>query len=188
MAQGDRPARHSRHSSRITTSSKAAGTDSHEGRAGQTDSTRDAATVAFVKRTLCSKPTKTGSLTDAPADANKDKSLEDLLPPLTSSNDIDVQLYAIIAIILAQFVQSWYNRITPDSDFVGEIVQIIAHCTRGLEERLRHVDLETLLFDELPHLLSDHLYGIEAIPTASRCHRLTRISDQGRSRGMSCPA
>ena len=72
---------------------------------------------------------------------------------------MDLQLYAIIAVILNQFVQSWYNRITPDQDFIEDVVQIIAHCTRGLEQRLRVVDLEELLFDELPALLIAHIDG-----------------------------
>ncbi len=79
--------------------------------------------------------------------------IEELLPPLTSRNDVDLQLYAIIAIVLREFVQNWYNKITPDETFVAEIIQVIAHCTRALEQRLRKVDLESLLFDELPELL-----------------------------------
>ena len=86
--------------------------------------------------------------------------LDELLPPLTSSNDVDVQIYAIISVVLSQFVQSWYNRLTSDQEFVGEVVQIIAHCTRGLEERLRHIDLEDILLDELPALVVTHLDGM----------------------------
>ncbi len=56
-------------------------------------------------------------------------------------------------------MQNWYNKITPDETFVAEIVQVIAHCTRALEQRLRMVDLESLLFDELPELLAAHVQG-----------------------------
>jgi hypothetical protein len=91
-------------------------------------------------------------------------SIEGLLPPLTSRNDVDLQLYALIAIILRDFVQTWYAKITPDETFVAEIVQIIAHITRGLEQRLRKVDLESLLFDELPDLLDKHVTGASASP------------------------
>jgi len=79
---------------------------------------------------------------------------------LTSSNEVDLQLYAFIAIIIRQFVQSWYNKITPDQVFVEEILKIIAHCRRALEQRLRKVDLESLLFDELPELLEIHVQGM----------------------------
>lgn len=122
----------------------------------KTSATRDASdeeTVRYIKRVLCAsrKPSSQHSVESRP--------LDELLPPLTSSNEIDVQLYALIAVILSNFVQVWYNRITPDQDFVAEVVQIIAHCTRGLEQRLRHVDLEGLLLDELPALLVSHIDG-----------------------------
>jgi len=76
---------------------------------------------------------------------------------LTSSNEVDLQLYAFIAIIIREFVHTWYTKITPDQVFVEEVVKIIAHCTRALEQRLRKVDLESLLFDELPDLLDAHV-------------------------------
>jgi hypothetical protein len=72
---------------------------------------------------------------------------------------VDLELYAFIAIIIREFVQTWYTKITPDHKFVDEIVKIIAHCTRALEQRLRKVDLESLLFDELPDLLEVHIKG-----------------------------
>lgn len=72
---------------------------------------------------------------------------------------MDLQLYAFIAIIIREFVYTWYTKITPDYVFVEEVVKIIAHCTRGLEQRLRKVDLEALLLDELPELLEAHVQG-----------------------------
>ncbi len=72
---------------------------------------------------------------------------------------MDIQLYAFIAIIIREFVHTWYTKISPDNVFVEEVVKIIAHCTRALEQRLRKVDLESLLFDELPELLDVHIQG-----------------------------
>lgn len=117
------------------------------------------ATIAYIKKILCSQPPSSDSASDANSHDMKDAPLDELLPPLTSSNEVDVQLYALIAVILSNFVQTWYNRITPDQQFVGEIVQIIAHCTRGLEQRLRKVDLESLILDEVPDLLCTHVKG-----------------------------
>ncbi|KAK4123778.1 hypothetical protein N657DRAFT_645374 [Parathielavia appendiculata] len=114
-----------------------------------TDPLSDKTTTFLIRRILC------------PQQADKGKSsptsIEGLLPPLTSRNDVDLQLYALIAIILRDFVQTWYAKITPDETFVAEIVQVIAHITRALEQRLREVDLESLLFDELPDLLEKHV-------------------------------
>jgi len=72
---------------------------------------------------------------------------------------VDLQLYAFIAIIIREFVLTWYGKITNDQVFVQEVVRIIAHCSRALEQRLRKVDLEVLLFDELPELLEVHVKG-----------------------------
>lgn len=119
-------------------------------------SAEDEATAAFVRRTLCAHNLRTGA-GDTPKGHTTPQALEDLLPPLTSSNEVDLQLYAIISVIIKDFVQTWYTKITPDHEFVDEVIQIIAHCTRGLEQRLRRVDLESLLLDEIPALLHAHI-------------------------------
>ncbi|KAL8736874.1 MAG: hypothetical protein Q9181_002240 [Wetmoreana brouardii] len=108
----------------------------------------DRATATLIRRALCFQQT-TG--------ANDLRSIEELLPPLTSSNEVDSQLYAIIAIVVKELVLSWYGKITPDQTFVEEVVRIIAHCTRALEGRLRKVDLEVLLFDEIAELIETHV-------------------------------
>lgn len=134
--------------------------NSAQGRGSAVKDNQNQKTVDFIQQVLCSPSVQPpGSNAKAIPNVHHEQRLEELLPPLTSSNAVDVQLYAIIAVILRQFVQAWYNRITPDNHFVEEIVQIIAHCTRGLESRLREVDLEELLLDELPALVVDHLDG-----------------------------
>ncbi|KAK6388345.1 hypothetical protein LTR65_008023 [Meristemomyces frigidus] len=175
MAQGERPVRHLRHPSRVTTSGSEAGNDHKTKQPNLNGGPGDLATITFIKRVLCSKPTKSGPLTETVGDEINEKPVDELLPPLTSSNGVDVQLYAIISVILNQSVQSWYNRITPDGDFVGEIVQIIAHCTRGLEERLRLVDLEGLVLDELPNLLHAHLDAVKVALDAGRTDNQIRF-------------
>jgi hypothetical protein len=120
-------------------------------RVPSTDALSERATLFLIRRTLCSQFGDKGRSTPAPID--------EILPPLTSSNEVDLQLYALIAIIIREFVQTWYAKITPDQVFVEEVVKIIAHFTRALEQRLRNVDLESLLFDELPELLEVHVQG-----------------------------
>lgn len=116
------------------------------------DSLSERVTSNLIRRTLCSQLVEKGRSTPAPID--------ELLPPLTSSNEVDLELYALISIIIREFVHTWYSKITPDHVFVEEVVKIIAHCTRALEQRLRKVDLEALLLDELPDLLEVHFQGI----------------------------
>ncbi|TEA16719.1 PXA domain protein 1 [Colletotrichum sidae] len=124
------------------------------GRSCATDFLSDKATAAFIRRVLCQQHISDKETTPPP--------IEELLPPLTSRNDVDLQLYALIAVILREYVQAWYSKITPDGEFVQEIIHIIAHCTRALEQRLRKVDLESLLFDELPDLLDRHIFARRA--------------------------
>lgn len=123
------------------------------------DGAEDEVTTAYIKRVLCASITNSNSGASGSVHEQSNDPLHVLLPPLTSSNAVDFQLYAFIAVIMNLFVQAWYNRITPDQQFLGEMVQIIAHCTRGMEQRLRHVDLEALLLDELPDLLTEHVVG-----------------------------
>ncbi|RGP76518.1 hypothetical protein FSPOR_101 [Fusarium sporotrichioides] len=119
-------------------------------RPSTTDPLSDRATSLLIRRTLCSP-----QLGDKSRDAQVP--IDELLPPLTSRNDVDLQLYAILAIVLREFVQSWYNKITTDESFVAEVLHIIAHCSRALEQRFRKVDLETLVLDEIPDLLDKHI-------------------------------
>lgn len=105
------------------------------------------ATTSLIRRTLCTTA------------ADKTAPISELLPPLTSSNDVDLELYAFIAIVMKEFIYSWYAKITPDQVFVEELVRIIAHCTRALEQRLRKIDLEALILDELPELIDAHARG-----------------------------
>lgn len=125
----------------------------------------DEATAAFIRKTLC--PQKIQATGYLPEDGPS--TVTDVLPPLTSSNHVDLQLYAFIAIIVRDNVQPWYQKITPDQIFLDEVIQIIAHCTRALEQRLRKVDVEALLLDELPALLDAHVTGdgFELIPNCS---------------------
>jgi hypothetical protein len=113
----------------------------------------DKATAAFIRRTLCAQH----ALAGAAGRSTTPRPVDELLPPLTSSNEIDLQLYAILAVILKEFVYAWYSKITPDYIFVDEVIHIIAHCTRALEQRIRKVDLEAVLLDELPQLVDTHV-------------------------------
>ncbi|KAG6007093.1 hypothetical protein E4U21_006355 [Claviceps maximensis] len=115
------------------------------------DPLSDRATEVLIRKVLLSS--------HEPADKGRDSQsrIDELLPPLTSRNDVDLQLYAFLAIVLRDFVQAWYNKITPDDTFVDEIIHIIAHCTRAIEQRLRGVDLENLVFHEIPEILEKHI-------------------------------
>lgn len=113
------------------------------------DAGSEKATLALIRRVLCPQTSNHGASSSQPP--------EELLPPLTSSNDVDRQLYAILAIIMKEFVYSWYSKITPDQTFVNEVLHVIAHCTRALEQRIRKVDAAQLILDEIPALVEAHI-------------------------------
>lgn len=143
--------------------------DSSAGRRSANDDA-DLATAAFIRRTLCAHHVGDALARERGSGSSTYSSsappLDELLPPLTSSNEVDLQLYALIAIVLKDAVQSWYGKITPDHVFVDEVVHVIAHCTRALEERLRNVDLEALILDEIPELVDAHVKGMRVLPVA----------------------
>ncbi|KAJ5163451.1 PX-associated sorting nexin 13 [Penicillium coprophilum] len=113
------------------------------------DYVSEKATTALIRRVLCPQTSNHGASSPQPP--------EELLPPLTSSNDVDRQLYALLAIIIKEFVYSWYSKITPDQALVNEVLQVIAHCTRALEQRLRQIDVAQLTLDEIPGLVEAHV-------------------------------
>ena len=110
--------------------------------------TSDKATTALIRKVL-----------DPQIDPRPSQPIGEILPPLTSSNEVDLQLYAIIAIVVKDFVQSWYSKITPDHVFVEELIHVVAHCTRAIEQRCRRIEVEELFLDEIPALVQAHITG-----------------------------
>lgn len=84
------------------------------------------------------------------------------LPALTSSTNVDMELYAFIGLLLQQFVFSWYSRISFDQngEFSNELIGIVAHMTRNIQQRIRAVDWGILLFDKLPIIFMRHMNAI----------------------------
>ncbi|ODQ50839.1 hypothetical protein SAICODRAFT_73050 [Saitoella complicata NRRL Y-17804] len=79
------------------------------------------------------------------------------LPTLTNSARVDEELYALLALVLRDFIQTWYGAITQDETFIQEIILVVAHILSRLEQRLRETNVETLLLEELPALLQLHV-------------------------------
>ncbi|KAE8391342.1 PXA domain-containing protein [Aspergillus alliaceus] len=135
-------------------------------RDSQVDATGDKATDALIRRVLCPQTGNYGS-------ASTLQSPEELLPPLTSSNEVDRQLYALVAIIVKEFVLSWYSKFTSDQILVNEVVQVIAHCTRTVEQRLRDADVSQLILDEIPALVEGHIISYRLAREQSQLSGLT---------------
>ncbi|WEW55323.1 hypothetical protein PRK78_000752 [Emydomyces testavorans] len=138
-----------------------------------TDITSERATTALIRRVLCAQLHTYGS---EQRERGTPRPLEEMLPPLTSSNEVDLQLYALIAIIMKEFVYAWYSKITPDHSFAEEVIRVVAHCTRALEQRLRHVDIHALVLDEIPSLVEAHIIAYRmASRSAVAAHSQTQF-------------
>ncbi|KAL4997293.1 PXA domain-containing protein [Aspergillus recurvatus] len=117
----------------------------------------DKAIAALVRRVLCPQSGSYGGATSP-------YTPEELLPPLTSSNDVDHQLYALIALMVKEFISSWYSKITSDQALINEVLQLIAHITRALEQRLRELDIAQLVLDDIPALVEAHIICLSPVP------------------------
>lgn len=79
------------------------------------------------------------------------------LPRLTSSDCVNKELYALLGLIIRQFVNSWYTRISDNPSFVFEITQTISAVTQQVECRVLALELEEVLLDDLPYVLDAHI-------------------------------
>ena len=133
MAQNTQQSqRHARHPNPVTTATYDDGKKHDVLEKLKRNEIQRQATITYIKRVLCSQSPKSGPLADGDINA---KPLEELLPPLTSSNEVDVQLYAIIAVILHQFVQDHRER---RGDLAGQVAGIAFDGEADLAVRGEH--------------------------------------------------
>ncbi|ODQ64977.1 hypothetical protein NADFUDRAFT_51576 [Nadsonia fulvescens var. elongata DSM 6958] len=83
--------------------------------------------------------------------------LFDALPQPTAYPDVNLQWYALVSLVVREFIKSWYSKISNDKDFVDEVINILVKITRQVESRLCDVDFETFLLDTLPAVLDAHV-------------------------------
>ncbi|CBF74755.1 PXA domain-containing protein [Aspergillus nidulans FGSC A4] len=136
----------------------------------QLNGANDRALAALVRRVLCPQLGSYGGATSLYAP-------EELLPPLTSSNDVDRQLYALVAMMVKEFISSWYSKITSDQALISEVLQLIAHLTRALEQRLREVDIVQLVLDDIPSLVETHITCLSPVPDPSDANSVAQQRD-----------
>ena len=88
----------------------------------------------------------------------------EVLPELTGSKRVDLELYALIGLLFRNFVNRWYTSLTDDdTDFVKELIKVISQVARDLEQRVLQVDLLQLVFDDIPVVLDEHLLAYRKI-------------------------
>lgn len=87
----------------------------------------------------------------------------DRLPALSSADEVNVELYALFGLVVRQFVLSWYLGIVDDLAFAGDIVAVLAHSARLVEERLARTDFYAVLFDEIPMIVEMHVQDFRVV-------------------------
>ncbi|VVT48460.1 uncharacterized protein SAPINGB_P001790 [Magnusiomyces paraingens] len=100
------------------------------------------------------------------------------LPSLSRFDGVNVELYALIAVLCRTFVLSWYGSIVDDAGFLRDIAQTVAECTRRVEERLLRTDTYSLLLDELPLLLEMHVRDLRMVRARMGSAVLPRDSEE----------
>lgn len=99
--------------------------------------------------------------------ANNDKKSISL-PPLTTSNNLDIHLYAFFSLLVDNFILKWYDErqglnLLSKDEFLNELIFLFAHITRDLNERCRNNkdELIKLFLIDIPYLLESHISSFE---------------------------
>jgi hypothetical protein len=72
--------------------------------------------------------------------------------------DLNNELYDFLALALRAFVQTWWSQLTPrDRDFLPQIIRVLSHVIKDIEERASTVDLGSLLLRQIPTLVDFHI-------------------------------
>lgn len=62
---------------------------------------------------------------------------------LTPSSEIDLQVWALLAVVVRDFVASWYGTITNDTELVTEVVKVVGVVVAGVAARVGKVSSES---------------------------------------------
>ncbi|TPX44384.1 hypothetical protein SeMB42_g04346 [Synchytrium endobioticum] len=77
--------------------------------------------------------------------------------PITSSAKIDEELRAIFALLIRDYITTWYNLISENEDFVNAALGTFIHVVRELESRLKALDWVMLVTHDIPNVLRRHV-------------------------------
>ncbi|CCH45612.1 hypothetical protein BN7_5195 [Wickerhamomyces ciferrii] len=80
------------------------------------------------------------------------------LPNLTkSSSKLDIQLYCFLGLLIKNFINKWYYKLSDSPDFINELIQLISKITKDLEKRLQDVNFGEMILDDFFIILNNHL-------------------------------
>lgn len=76
---------------------------------------------------------------------------------LTSSKSANQELCKIISLLMRDFIASWFSNLTQDQELYLELIKVISYLIQEFERRCCRVDWVTLLTQDLPSILTNHL-------------------------------
>ncbi|KAJ2999660.1 hypothetical protein HDV02_002133 [Globomyces sp. JEL0801] len=76
---------------------------------------------------------------------------------LTSSDTVNEELSKVIALLLNEYIASWYSLISPDEELYKVLVKSITTLLTQIERKLSRVEYVELLGYHLPIVLSNHI-------------------------------
>ncbi|KAF9973935.1 hypothetical protein BGZ73_002804 [Actinomortierella ambigua] len=69
---------------------------------------------------------------------------------------LDEEAYHFLALLVRDFIQTWYSAVSTDPEFVSSIVDVVIHIARELERRSEEIDWVELLLMDVPAVLKRH--------------------------------
>lgn len=83
-------------------------------------------------------------------------------PSLTSSNKIDLSLYALFSLLIKNFIISWYVeslKLNNIEEFINELIFLFAHICRNIQGRINEKfdSFIKLLIIDLPYVINNHI-------------------------------
>ncbi|KAG0306760.1 hypothetical protein BGZ98_001768, partial [Dissophora globulifera] len=70
--------------------------------------------------------------------------------------DLDAEAYHFLALLVRDFIQTWYSAFSSDPQFVASVVDVVIDIARRLERRCQEVDWVGLLLMDVPEVLRRH--------------------------------
>ncbi|KAJ1961724.1 hypothetical protein GGI12_003083, partial [Dipsacomyces acuminosporus] len=74
-----------------------------------------------------------------------------------SSSKVNASVSKLFSLILRDFVQEWYQKVTDDKEFVGEVSQQLVLVVNELERRCGKVDWVQFILFECPEIVHLHI-------------------------------
>ncbi|KAJ2260051.1 hypothetical protein GGI01_003245 [Coemansia sp. RSA 376] len=76
---------------------------------------------------------------------------------VTTSAKVNQAVSRLVALIMRDFVQEWYEKVTDDREFLGEVSSQIMLVVNEIEKRCRQVDWVEFILFELPDIVHLHI-------------------------------